>query len=154
MRRWLQSVDLEVDGSGKPAFETVLESLNPLEFAGGENVEVPAAGFTNVLEVVLEGKYDVLSFQVAATEHGTDGFKVQVKPHSAGDYIDYLAGADFDSSVLANMLFASTTGPHQLAAGGSALVIVNVRGAYAVRFQASASADHAHVAIKGTARRE
>jgi hypothetical protein len=130
------------------------ESLNPLEFAGGDNVEVLAAGFTSVLEVALNGQYDILTLQIAATEHGTDGFKVQVKPHSSGDYIDYLAGADFDSLVLANMLFASTTGPHELAAGGKALVVVNVRGAYAVRFQASASADHAHVAIKGTARRQ
>ncbi len=156
-KRWLHSLDVEIDENGQAVAEKALQEIESAmavqEFAGGDSVEVAAAGFTDVLEVVLEGKRDILTFQVAATENGTDGFKVLVKSHASADYIDYLSDADFNSLVLANMLFASTTGPHELSAGGKALVVINVRGAYAVKFQASATADDAHVAIKGTAGR-
>jgi hypothetical protein len=110
----------------------------------------PATGNTVVATLTVNGNYDILSMTVSTVTNGTDGFLIELKMHRDSPWISYLSGTDFDTAS-DDMLFASATGPHELSAAGAAIVVVNIRKAWAVRISASgtAGADTAVVTVQG-----
>lgn len=115
---------------------------------------VAVSGYTTIGDPIQWDNNDptangLIVFEVAnAAGSGTlDGFKIQMQDHPDGQWYDYLSGSDFDTATTA-MLFATTTGPHEVAAEGYAHAHVKARG-YAIRFQASSASSTASVRIRG-----
>lgn len=110
--------------------------------------------WTDLAVVNLRGRFPTLAFTVANASGGgaLSGFRIQIA-QGDGDAVSYLSGVDFDATDNANMVFCSAKGPHELAAAGVALVIVLVRGADKVTFQAK-SASTSTVSIYGVGSRE
>lgn len=90
----------------------------------------------------------VLNLQVTETggSSGLDGFKLLVKMHRDGAWVDLLSGTDWDTAT-STLLYVSTTGPHEIAASGTATAIIRLRGV-AWKFQATAAGADADVTIK------
>ena len=105
----------------------------------------------------LEGN-NVLNLEIENTgsTNATTDFAVLLKDHPAGEWYSYLAGAefdeDYDAGTQARLLFASATGPHELAAAGKAHIIVRLHAAYGVKIQV-ASTSGTTVAVRGTIRK-
>ena len=127
--------------------------MRPSQFAG--DATSVTTSFTTVLQRVLMGD-KVLSFEVASAAGSatTTGFKIQAQDNVAGEFYDYLVDTDFDSTTNSNMLFASATGPHELAASGFAHVHFAVNAIYAIRLQAKVASGTATITIRGTERSE
>lgn len=98
----------------------------------------------------LRGKSEFLNFEVAPVGATLAGFVLQLQDESSGEFYDYLADTDFDASGNSNMLFASTTGPHEVADGGKAHATVRTNGAYAAKFRARTTAGTAAVTVRTT----
>jgi hypothetical protein len=107
---------------------------------------------TVLLAEVCEGRflYATLEVENAVGGQALSGFTVQIKDHPAGEFYTFLTGADFDSTVISNMLYASTTGPHELGADAKAHTHIRLNGAYAFRLLAKTASGTATVSLRGT----
>lgn len=73
--------------------------------------------------------------------------KVQIKLHPDDDWHDYILDADFDATDNVNMKFASTTGPHEITSGDSAVACVHILGVYAYRILCAVASSTTDVAV-------
>ena len=94
-----------------------------------------------------------IEVEVAGGGDALDGFAIQLKDHSQGEWYDYLVSSsagsgDFDST-LSNLPFATDTGPHEVAAGNRAHAIARVHAAHACRFRAKSSGS-SDVTVRGS----
>lgn len=78
----------------------------------------------------------------------TNGFTVLIKDHPNGEYYAFLDNVNFDTPN-DNMIFSTTTGPHELGAGGKAHVIIHTRSAWGVRLQAKVAAGTTTIKVRG-----
>jgi len=102
-----------------------------------------AVTLTTLDTLVLDGRGGRICFEVQNEDasDALDQFEVQIKPHwLANSWHTILSGTDFDSTGLATMIWATTTGPHECAAGGVAAAMIDIGPVYAVRFQAACAA--------------
>jgi len=106
--------------------------------------------YTTLVEDNPGGNYDTVTLQVtsAAGSATLSDFRLSVKPHAGAEYEPFLGGADW-ASATENMLFCTTTVPNTLAAEGQATVKVNVRGWYAIKFEAKVASNTAAITVKG-----
>jgi hypothetical protein len=91
--------------------------------------------YTTIVEVKLNGYAGICAFEVAPVGRDFNGFKVQVKAADGGSWHDYLVDTDFDAVDNTNMLFATATGPHEVAAAAAAMATIRLNAVHAVRFQ-------------------
>ena len=85
---------------------------------------------------------------VNASGQTIDQFEIQVSM-TGSDWHTFLAGTDFDSTTNSNMLFSSTTGPHELADAGRALILMRLPvGVRAVRARVALAASTGNVTVQ------
>lgn len=109
--------------------------------------------YTELMQRDFGGMAAMANIEVhnAAGGSALSGFKVQLKAHPEGEWYDYLEGADFDSTTNTNMLFATSTGPHELGADARAQCIIRITAAHAVRLLAKVASSTATVTARMTA---
>lgn len=90
-------------------------------------------------QLIDVGSGQSLSFDVSPVGCATTACKVQLRDHSNGGWYDYLGGTDFDATDNANMLYASTLGPHETINGGTGWAHVRIHAANAARIVVTAS---------------
>lgn len=133
-------------GPATPALARPVESATPAAVAVSSSyvslLTIPTGGRARFLNVEVENTGDANS---------TTGFKVQLQDHPSGTWYDYLGGTDFDSDDNSNMLFATSTGPHELTHTTLAHMHVRINAAHAVRLQAVCASGDTTVAVKVTA---
>lgn len=117
-----------------------------------ESVSV-GTSYTTVATVTMGGQHDQLVFTVnsAAGSATTTAFLLQTKSHVDAEWVSRLETADFDSANISTLHFASSTGPHELAASGNAEVWCSVGPVYSVRLRAKVAANTATIRVRGTA---
>lgn len=111
---------------------------------------VDDTGYARIHVQKLGGLTHSLIFQVSPTGITLNGFKVRIKTHPNGEWIDYLADADFAATTIQAMLWSSTVEPQSVADGQHAGVAIDVNGAYFIEFLAKATAGSGTVDILGT----
>lgn len=92
------------------------------------------------ITVGIVGVGQVCSFEVENQTGGSSltDFKIWLKDHPNGEWYSYLAGTDFDSTTNRNMLFATSSGPHEVAANSKAHCHFFFNGAYGIKFSGTA----------------
>ena len=108
--------------------------------------------WTTVGEVEVNQYVEGLSFEVnnAAGGQTLTDFRVRVKTDYYGGYVSFIGGTDFDSIANPNVLFCSTTGPHELTADSSALVRLRMQmRVYSIDFQAKVASGSTWVKVLG-----
>ena len=107
--------------------------------------------FTEVLAPQMTAGF--ISYMAIEVENESGGdltdFRVQIKMHGSGQWFAYVDDENFDSTTNSNMLWASATGPHEVAAAGFAAFIVRLEGVFAFRLLAK-SASASVVSVRGT----
>ena len=109
-------------------------------------VSVAGTGDTTVHSVVVNTKAGVLTFEVGTETQALDNFDLQVQAHSNANWTDWVTTWAADTYPILHTSDDLTS----LSAGSKGTAQVDVRGVYAIRFQASAGADSATVAVRGT----
>lgn len=106
---------------------------------------------TVLAERVLSGLLELANIEVANAAGGAalNSFAVQLKDHPGGEWYDFLEDGDFEVAN-DNILFCSTTTPHDLAAGAAAHVHIRVNAAHAIRLVASTASGTADVTARVT----
>lgn len=112
-----------------------------------------ATDFTTIGEVEIGGAVVAgLMVEVHNYANGqalTD-FRLRVKTDYYGDYVAFVGGSDFDSLANPSVPFCSTTGPHELASGSSAIVNIKLGFAmYEFDFQAKVASGTTWVRVNG-----
>jgi len=79
----------------------------------------------------------------------TDGFTIDVQLAPGGAWFSYLADGEFDVTTIANMRWATSTGPHELPGSAHAGTQVWLGAVHAVRFGASVAANTTDLKIRG-----
>ena len=114
---------------------------------------IAAAGLTDLAEIELKGDYDELLLEVVngAVAVTLTDFAVLLKLHQDGEWFSFLSGTDWDAIDIADLYYVDSTGPHEVATGTIAQAIVNIHGAWAIKFQAAGAT--ASVIVRGIVRR-
>lgn len=102
---------------------------------------------------VLEGRSGFMSVEVENASVGSPltDFKVRIKTHPDGAWVDYLADGDYDSTDLNdNVLFASTVSASKTTAGTRTQFICQLPAVHAVDFQARVSIGTANVTVRAS----
>ena len=115
---------------------------------------VVGATLTDLTELLLEGNYDELLLEVenGAVEVTLTDFALLLKLHRDGEWFVFLSATDWDATDIVDLHYVDSTGPQQLATGTRAQAIINLHGAWAVKFQAAG--DTASVIVRGIVRRK
>ncbi len=116
-------------------------------------INVPVgATLTKLLQISLAGLDRDISFEIvnAAGSSTTNNFVIMRLLHDAGDWLNYLGGADFATAT--SKCIASSPGPQALPAGQSAWVDVDCGAAVAVQLWASVASGSASLTVYGGAR--
>lgn len=116
------------------------------------NSVVVGATLTKLIEVSLAGLDKDISFELsnAAGSATLGNFVIMRRLHDAGDWLNYIGGADFSTAT--SKCTASATGPQSLAAGQSAWVDVDCGAAVAIQLWAATTAGNATVSVFGGGR--
>jgi hypothetical protein len=114
---------------------------------------VVGATLTDLTEIELQGNYDELLLEVenGAVAVTLTDFAVLLKLHQDGEWFTFLSGTDWDAIDIADLYYVDSTGPHEVATGTRAQAIVNIHGAWAIKFQAAGAT--ASVIVRGIVRR-
>ncbi len=78
-----------------------------------------------------------------------DSFKVQLRLHANGAFVDFLTDADFDSTTNSNMIFSTSVGPQQVVGGTKAHTIVRLPAISALRLTGKVAAGSTTVIVRG-----
>jgi len=129
------------------------ESRMAMEFDAA--AVVVGATLTDLTELTLEGNYDELLLEVQNGPTVTlSDFALLLKLHRDGEWFVFLSGTDWDATDIVDLHYVDSTGPHQLANDSRAQAIVNLHGAWAVKFQAAEATSAASVIVRGIVRRK
>lgn len=110
-----------------------ITSDDSVALSGTDYVEVAKYGSADA------GRYLNIEFENVGGGSANDvaDFKLQLKDHPEGEWYDYLSDTDWDAVTLNAMLFATTTGPHEVTSGDVAHAHVDIHAAYGVKFVAN-----------------
>ena len=146
-----------IGGASQSATAQPAAESRRVSFAGTEpavlvsvSVDVTTNDFRN--GIVIDGAETLLLDLTNTGSYALDAFQFDYSVGASASWRTLLSGTDFDSTSIPSLVFCTTTGPHELTAGSTASLIIDVRGMYAVRFTASASGTATSVSYIGTAR--
>ena len=106
-------------------------------FAENLAVAVPAAGNTDLLEIIV-ARVSVLGVEVLPTVQALDAFIVQGKFHQSGAYVTLFSLAT-DFTTPAGIVLDASGDLTIQAAGSTGWLVLDVSALYAVKIQASAN---------------
>lgn len=120
--------------------------ITPVNFAGqnddvgaaAEDIDVAGGGDLDSPPTILVRHYSTLQMEVQNTGAALTDFFMLGKSHSGGQWRTMLSGADWNT--LGNILIHRRTTAGNLStlgSGAAASIKVDIRGLYAVKFQAS-----------------
>lgn len=105
--------------------------------ASAIGVSVAVAGLTTLLEVNV-ADLDQVCFEVAPVTNPLDAFEVQARIHPDGSYVRVAGAAAADFTTPKRPVLAASGDLTALVAGTSGWCMLDVRGFYGLRLQASA----------------
>lgn len=116
--------------------------IEAFEFSGQS---VAVAGTTDIGEIFPRGEAHVMMFEVTTATNNLDAFSVHVKPHTNSSYIQQRSAW----TTIGDDLLVASSDVASLSAGSSAVVVLFVPAAYAVKFVGSAASGAASVTVRG-----
>lgn len=124
--------------------------LHPLEVED----ESVGTSYTTLIEDNPGGRYEVITLQVTSDSGSAadlSDFRLSVKPHEDAEYEAILGTTDWGDTPNDTLLFCTDTVPNTLTASGQATLKVNVKGWFAIKFDAKVAADTADITARGQA---
>lgn len=113
------------------------------------------ASAADIVTLILGGQIKrKLQLELSVATRNMSSFVIQLQDHPEGEFYDYLSDADFDSTAIVSMLFATTAGPHEVTANNKAHAIVELGAPYAVKLRGTCSGAGGVVRVRGNVARE
>jgi len=111
---------------------------------------------TELTEQIVDKRTPVQGMMLAIEVDNTgattfDSFKVQIRTHANGTYVDFLTDTDFDSITNSNMIFSTSTGPHEVVNGTKAHTIVRLPAVNAFKLFGKVAAGTTTAVVRGAA---
>ncbi len=123
------------------------DRIEPQEFGNATTIVVAVAGDTTLVTVANQWQHRSMIFEVRNTDaNALDVFKVQLKAHHDGDWVDYQT--TWTAGTPVGLRFASVD-LATLAASSNGTAILNIYGAHDIRFLASSAVGTSAVSIEG-----